>query len=175
MGVRSVVIVSRCPDLGPACAVVMRERGDDVAVEGFGDAPDDVFAVPLDGTDRASVDQAIDAVAAHQGEPTVLVTVPGPGSPSSILRADVDGFSSQLDEQLTLSFAAARRVAPAVVKAGDGRIVFVSAVSALVGAGWESASGAAMAGLIGLCRSLARELAPSGATVNVVAAGAIET
>ncbi len=168
-------MVSSCPDLGPACAAALLERGDRVALVGIGEVPDGAEGYAPDGVDHRQVGKLLGAVAEAQGDPEVLVTVPGPGTPKPVLRGDVDHFAEHLEAQLTLSYAAVRQVAPAMTRAEGGRIVLVSAVSALVGAGWESATGSAMAGLIGLCRSLARELAPAGVTVNVVAPGAIDT
>jgi NAD(P)-dependent dehydrogenase (short-subunit alcohol dehydrogenase family) len=70
---------------------------------------------------------------------------------------------------------AVRAVVPGMVAAKGGRIVVVSAATALFGASWETAHGAAMAALVGLVRSAARELASSAITVNAVLAGAVET
>lgn len=146
-----------------------------MALVGTGAAPPGVAGIALGQTGEAAVDAALEAVVEAHGDPEVLVTVPGPGTPTPLLRGSADHFTGHLDDQLTLAYLAARRTAPAMVASKRGRIVLVSAVSALVGAGWESATGAAMAGLIGLCRSLARELAPADVTVNVVAAGAVDT
>ena len=179
MVARTVAVVSGCPDTGPAIARHFASLGDAVGLLVAGDpAPAEGvrWTAPLDLSGGAvAADGPLDDLVAALGDPHVLVSVPVPGFGVSLLRSDPDQLTDHLDASIGLAFRAARRLAPAMVKARQGRIVVVTGIVALVGAGWESMHGSAMAGLIGMSRSLARELAPAGVTVNVVAAGAIET
>lgn len=180
---RIAVVISRCPDVGPACAEeLIRPRtpgqpaADVVVLVGVGVAPDGVIGVALEQDDAAGLQATLDAVIADQGPISVLVTVAGHGFARSVARAGADtSFDDHLAAELSTVHRAVRTVVPAMVAAKGGRIVVVSSATALYGASWETAHGAAMAGLIGLVRSAARELASSAITVNAVLPGAVET
>lgn len=186
---RVAVVVSRCPDVGPACAEELARPqtpgeppADVVVLIGAGDAPSGVIGAPVDAdtdSDAPAIElvaAAIEAVAVAHGPITTLVTVAGHGFARSVVRAGDDAsFDDHLAAELSTVHRAVRAVAPAMVAAKGGRIVVVSSTTALAGASWETAHGAAMAGLIGLVRSAARELASSAITVNAVLAGAVET
>ena len=119
---------------------------------------------------------ALQAVAAEHGPITKLVTVPGHGFARSVARQGDDrSFDDHLAGELSTVHRAVRTVVPGMRSRRGGRIVVVSSTTSLFGASWETAHGAAMAGLIGLVRSAARELAGSNITVNAVLAGAVET
>jgi 3-oxoacyl-[acyl-carrier protein] reductase len=177
----TAVVLSGDAEVGPACAAELVARGAGgraVVLVGLGDAPVGVTtpADAVDLADPASVAHALDAIGAEHGPIGVLVTVPGHGVARSVVRAsDDDPFDEHVTRELHVVHRAVRSVAPAMVSARGGRIVLVSATTALAGAPWETAHGAAMAGLVGLARSAARELASSGVTVNVVMAGAVDT
>ncbi len=186
-GSRVAVVVSRCPDVGPACAEeLIRPRtpgeapADVVVLIGEGDPPVGVVARPLDGGAGAggadAVAFALDDVVAEHGPITTLVTVPGHGFARSVARqGDDTSFDDHLAGELSTVHRAVRAVVPGMRSRRGGRIVVVSSTTSLFGASWETAHGAAMAGLIGLVRSAARELAASNITVNAVLAGAVET
>jgi 3-oxoacyl-[acyl-carrier protein] reductase len=183
-GPHVAAVVSRCPDVGPACAEeLIRPRtpgeapADVVVLIGVGEAPDGVEAHLLDeGAGADAVAAALAAVAAAHGPITTLVTVPGHGFARSVARqGDDTSFDDHLAAELSTVHRAVRTVVPGMRSRKGGRIVVVSATTSLFGASWETAHGAAMAGLVGLVRSAARELAASQITVNAVLAGAIET
>ena len=182
---RVAVVVSRCPDVGPACAEELvrpatpgEPPADVVVLLGRGEAPEGVVSVPgpEGGLDADAVAAALEAVAAEHGTVTTLITVAGHGFARSVARAGEDtSFDDHLAAELSTVHRAVRCVAPGMVAAKAGRIVVVSSTTSLFGASWETAHGAATAGLVGLVRSAARELAASGVTVNAVLAGAVET
>ncbi|MCU1357987.1 MAG: 3-oxoacyl-(acyl-carrier-protein) reductase [Acidimicrobiales bacterium] len=178
------VVLSRCAEVGPACAAALAaepprpgEPGERTTILlGLGDPPSGVVGVELAADSAAAVASALAEIAAVHGPVETLVTVPGHGMARSVVRtAGDDPFEEHLDRELGVVHRALRSVAPGMVAAKGGRIVFVSSTTALTGAPWETAHGAAMAGLVGLARSAARELASSAVTVNVVLAGAIDT
>ena len=175
------MVLSRDGEVGAACAaqlVATSSSPRPVVLLGAGLTPAGVTKFPgeVELDDPAAVAAALDAIAAEHGPIGVLVTVPGHGVARSVVRmSDDDPFDDHVTRELHVVHRAVRAVAPAMVSGRGGRIVLVSATAALAGAPWETAHGAAMAGLVGLARSLARELASSGVTVNVVLAGAVDT
>lgn len=175
----TTVVLSRCAEVGPACAAALRAqvaREAAVVLLGAGVAPGGVEAVALPDPSGPAVAGAFAEVVERHGPVGTLVTVPGHGVARSVVRTAADDpFDEHLDHELGLVHRAVRAVAPGMVAARGGRIVLVSSTTALAGAPWETAHGAAMAGLVGLARSAARELASSAVTVNVVLAGAIDT
>ena len=173
------VVLSRCAEVGPACAAELVVAGSParvVVLLGAGEAPPGVRLASVDADDPAAVAAVLEVIAAEHGPIATLVTVPGHGVARSVARsADDDPFDEHVNRELHVVHRAVRAVAPGMVAARRGRIVLVSATTALAGAPWETAHGAAMAGLVGLARSAARDLAGADVTVNVVLAGAIDT
>jgi len=92
-----------------------------------------------------------------------------------VLRMSDEDFTSVVDTNLAGAFRVAKRAAPGMVRARQGRIVLISSVVAMLGSGGQVNYAASKSGLIGLARSLARELGSRGITVNVVAPGFVET
>lgn len=133
------------------------------------------MAVALDVTDPASVDHAITQVEERYGRITVLVNNAGITADGLFIRMDEDQWRAPLDTNLDGAYRVTRRVSPGMVRARWGRIVNVSSVVALTGSAGQANYAAAKAGLVGLSRSLARELASRNITVNVVAPGPIDT
>jgi 3-oxoacyl-[acyl-carrier protein] reductase len=92
-----------------------------------------------------------------------------------VLKMSDDAFDEVLDTNLAGAFRVARRAARSMVRARSGRLIFVSSVVGLTGSAGQVNYAASKAGLVGLARSLARELAPRGVTANVVAPGPVAT
>jgi 3-oxoacyl-[acyl-carrier protein] reductase len=84
-----------------------------------------------------------------------------------------DAFTSVIDANLTGAFRVARRAIPKMMRARGGRLIFISSVAGLTGSAGQVNYAASKAGLVGLARSFARELAPRNITANVVAPGPI--
>ncbi|HWJ64999.1 MAG TPA: SDR family oxidoreductase [Acidimicrobiales bacterium] len=179
-------VVSRCPDQGAAIAerLLADERPVALLADGFELAALDASLVDrlagsavldADGGAGVEVDAALDALASAVGAPGAVVSVLGPGRSQSVLRADPAVFDRHLDATLGHAFRTAAWAARSMAPERTGRIVLVTSVIGVFGGAWETAHGAAAAGSIGLARSLAREVAPAGITVNVVDAGAVRT
>jgi NAD(P)-dependent dehydrogenase (short-subunit alcohol dehydrogenase family) len=178
---RLAIVVSRDAEVGSACAAALATAypQDQVVLVGAGDPPDGsigsaVAVVPVADGDPVAFADAVASVVADRGPASVLVTVPGAGYGRSVLRAGDDPFDDHVAAELGMAHRVVRAVVPGMVAARWGRIVLVSSTTSFVGAAWETAHGAAMAGIVGLARSLSRELASSGVTTNVVMAGAID-
>lgn len=128
----------------------------------------------LDVTDETSVTRAVER-AGDLGTPAVLVNNAGIADDDLLLRLDADRFDRTLDVNLRGAYLTSRAVLRPMLRARGGRIVNISSIVALHGNPGQTAYGAAKAGLIGFTRSLSREVARKGITVNVVAPGFVET
>jgi 3-oxoacyl-[acyl-carrier protein] reductase len=163
--------------IGLACARRLASDGQRVAVTyRSSDPPQGIFAVKCDVTSSADVDSAFAAVTEHFGGPVeVLVSNAGVTKDGLLLRMGDDDFTSVVDANLTAAFRVCRRAAKDMVRARAGRIILVSSVVGLLGSAGQANYAAAKSGMVGLARSLARELGSRGITVNVVAPGPIAT
>jgi len=131
--------------------------------------------VQLDVTDTATVDAAFAQVEEQFGRVEVVVSNAGLTRDGLVLRMSDDDFSSVIDTNLTGAFRVARRAAKSMVRARWGRIVFVSSISGRVGQAGQANYAASKAGLLGMAKSLARELASRNICVNVVEPGPLPT
>ena len=174
---RIVLITGGARGIGLACAERFRAMGDHVAVTYHSSPPPEgIFAVKCDVTDTAQVDAAFDAVEAEFGGPVeILVSNAGITRDTLLLRMSEDDFATVLDANLTASYRVTKRAARGMLKARRGRIVLMSSVVGLLGSAGQANYAASKAGLVGLARSLARELGSRGITVNVIAPGPVDT
>jgi len=131
-------------------------------------------ALHLDVTDEASVDAAV-ARAGDLGSLAVVVNNAGVAHDDLLLRASTESFDQTLDVNLRGAWLLSRAAMRPMLRARHGRIVNVSSIVALRGNAGQTAYAASKAGLIGLTKSLAREVARKGVTVNVVAPGYVAT
>jgi 3-oxoacyl-[acyl-carrier protein] reductase len=173
---RSVLVTGGNRGIGLAIARAFAAQGDAVAVTHRGSAvPDGLFGVACDVTDSAAVDAAFAAVEEHQGPVEVLVANAGITRDTLALRMSDEDWLDVLDANLTGAFRVARRAARGMLRLRRGRLVFVSSVVGLTGSAGQTNYAASKSGLVGLARSLARELGSRGITANVVAPGFIDT
>ena len=173
---RSVLVTGGSRGIGLAIARSFAEAGDQVAItHRSGDAPAGMFGVRCDVTDTAAVEAAFDAVESEQGPVEVLVANAGITRDTLLLRMSDDDFDSVIDTNLAGSFRVARRAAKGMLRLRRGRIVFVSSVVGLLGSAGQVNYAASKAGLLGMARSMARELGSRSITTNVVAPGFVES
>ena len=173
---RTVLVTGGNRGIGLAIAQAFAKQGDRVAVTHRGSgAPEGLFGVRCDVTDEESVDRAFSEVEAEFGPVQVLVSNAGVTDDKLLMRMSEDSFTGVLDANLTGAYRVAKRATAGMVKARSGRMVFISSVVALTGAPGQANYAASKAGLIGLARSIARELGSRNITANVVAPGFIET
>ena len=174
---RIVLVTGGSRGIGLAVAHRFAALGDRVAVTyNSSPPPDGLFGVKCDVTDQAAVDAAFDAVEAEFGGPVeVLVSNAGITRDGLLLRMSESDFTSVIDANLTAAYRVCKRAAKGMLKARTGRIVLMSSVVGLLGQAGQANYAASKAGLVGLARSLARELGSRSITVNVVAPGPVET
>lgn len=156
--------------LGDQVAITARNGQLPAELEGSG-----VLVVQADVTDTASVDAAFDRIEAELGPVEVVVANAGVTRDGLIMRMSDDDVHAVIDTNLVGSLRVARRAAKGMLRLRRGRIVFVSSVVGLLGSAGQSNYAASKAGLVGLARSLARELGSRGITANVVAPGFVDT
>ena len=173
---RTVLVTGGSKGIGLATARAFAALGDNVAVTyNSSPPPDDVFAVKCDVTKQSEVDAAFAAVEEKFGPVGVLVSNAGITRDGLILRMGEADFADVVDANLTAAYRVCKRAAQGMIRARTGRIVLVSSVVAMLGSAGQSNYAASKAGLIGLARSLARELGSRNVTVNVVAPGPVDT
>jgi NAD(P)-dependent dehydrogenase (short-subunit alcohol dehydrogenase family) len=173
---RTVLVTGGNRGIGRAIALAFAQRGDRVAVTHRGNAgPDGLFGVTCDVTDPAAVDAAFTTVEAELGPVEVLVANAGVTADSLIMRMSDEQFATVVDTNLGGAWRCARRAATKMVRARWGRMIFISSVVGLYGGPGQANYAASKAGLVGLARSLARELGSRNVTANVVAPGFVET
>ena len=173
---RSVLVTGGNRGIGRAIATALSERGDRVAVTyRSGEPPDGVLAVKCDVTDSEQVDAAFSEVEREHGPVEVLVANAGITSDTLLLRMGEDDWDAVLDTNLTGSFRLLKRAARGMMRARWGRVVLMSSVVGMLGSPGQANYAASKSGLVGLARSVARELGSRGVTVNVVAPGFVET
>ncbi|CAN5511230.1 3-oxoacyl-[acyl-carrier-protein] reductase [soil metagenome] len=162
--------------IGRAIAEAFVAQGDKVAVTTrSGRAPEGTLDVRCDVTDQAAVDAAFATIEAELGPVEVLVANAGVTADTLILRMSEEDWSSVIDTNLTGSFRLAKRAAKGMLRLRRGRIIFISSVVGLLGSPGQVNYAASKAGLVGLARSLARELGSRSITTNVVAPGFVDT
>jgi 3-oxoacyl-[acyl-carrier protein] reductase len=173
---RSVLVTGGSRGIGRAIAEAFVALGDKVAVTSrSGGGPEGALDLTCDVTDAAAVEQAfVDAEAAH-GPVEVLVANAGITADTLLLRMSEDDWSSVIETNLTGTFRLTKRAAKGMLRLRRGRIVLISSVVGLTGQAGQVNYAASKSGLVGIARSLTRELGSRSITTNVVAPGFIET
>ncbi|WP_040160889.1 3-oxoacyl-ACP reductase FabG [Mobilicoccus massiliensis] len=174
---RPVLVTGGNRGIGLAIATHLRDAGHPVVVGSrSGEAPEGLDAVTLDVTDTASVDAAFTEAEKIVGAPLGgLVANAGITKDQLLMRMSDDDIDAVLDTNLVGAIRCARRATKSLMRAKGGRIVLVSSVVGLYGSPGQVNYAASKAGLVGVARSLTRELGSRRITANVVAPGYIDT
>jgi 3-oxoacyl-(acyl-carrier-protein) reductase len=173
---RTVLVTGGNRGIGLAIAQAFVKQGDRVAITHRGSgAPEGMFGVQADITDSAAVDAAFTAVEAELGPVEVLVANAGITDDTLLLRMSEEQFTRVIDTNLTGAFRCAKRASSKMLRGKFGRIIFISSVVGLYGGPGQVNYAASKAGLVGMARSIARELGTRNITANVVAPGFIDT
>ena len=174
---RTVLVTGGNRGIGRAIAERFLEAGYHVAVtsrSGEG-GPEGALTVKADVTDTASLDTAFSQVEAEFGPVEILVANAGITRDMLLLRMTEEDFSEVINTNLTGVFRSVKRATKGMLRAKFGRIILISSVVGLYGSPGQVNYATAKAGLVGMARSITRELGSRGITANVVAPGFIET
>ena len=173
---RSVLVTGGNRGIGLAIARRLSAGGDQVTVTSrSGDPVEGLAVVRCDVTDAASVDVAFKQVEEQQGPVEVLVANAGITHDQLLALMKEEDFARVIDTNLTGAFRVSKRAVRGMMRQRHGRLIFISSVVGLLGSAGQANYAAAKAGLVGLARSLARELGSRNITANVVSPGFVET
>jgi 3-oxoacyl-[acyl-carrier protein] reductase len=173
---RSVLVTGGNRGIGLAIAQRLAADGDAVTVTSrSGDPIDGLTVAKCDIRDASQVDAAFTVAEEANGPVEVLVANAGITRDQLLALMSEDDFTSVIDTNLTGAYRVAKRAVRGMIRLRRGRIILISSVVGLLGSGGQANYAASKAGLVGLARSLARELASRNITVNVVAPGFVET
>jgi NAD(P)-dependent dehydrogenase (short-subunit alcohol dehydrogenase family) len=173
---RTVLVTGGNRGIGLAIAQAFAKQGDRVAVTHRGSAvPDGIFGVTCDVSDPDAVDAAFTSIEGELGPVEVLVANAGITEDTLLMRMSEEQFTRVLDTNLTGAWRCARRAATRMVRGRWGRMIFISSVVGHYGSPGQVNYAASKAGLVGMARSITRELGSRNVTANVVAPGFVET
>jgi 3-oxoacyl-[acyl-carrier protein] reductase len=173
---RSALVTGGNRGIGLAIARRLAAGGDSVTVTSrSGDPVEGLNVVRCDVREPASVDEAFNAAEAEHGPVEVLVANAGVTRDQLLALMSEEDFGAVLDTNLAGAYRVARRAVRGMMKMRRGRIILISSVVGLYGSAGQANYAASKAGLVGLARSLARELGSRGITCNVVAPGFVDS
>lgn len=173
---RVVLVTGGSRGIGLACARWFVAQGDRVAVTyNTSPPPDGLVGVKCDVTNADDVTRAFAEIEDRLGPVEVLVANAGITDDGLILRMSEDQFARVIEANLIGAFRVVKRATQGMLRARKGRIILMSSVVAMLGSPGQVNYAASKAGLIGMARSLAREIGSRSITVNVVAPGPVET
>lgn len=178
---RTVLITGGAKGIGNACANIFAEAGHKVAVTyRNNDVPSElvdkgVLALKCDVSEPAQISEVFSRVEENFGPVEILVANAGMTKDTLMLRMSENAWDEVIQTNLTSAYHLTKHALAKMVKGHWGRIIYISSVVAQMGIAGQANYGASKAGLIGLARSLAREVASRSITVNVIAPGAVDT
>ncbi|NJC22332.1 3-oxoacyl-[acyl-carrier protein] reductase [Arthrobacter pigmenti] len=173
---RSVLVTGGNRGIGLAIAQSFLAAGDKVAITyRSGEVPEGMLGVRADVTSSEEIDTAFREVEEAHGPVEVLVANAGITRDTLLLRMSEEDFTDVIDTNLTGSFRVIKRASRGMLRLRKGRVILISSVTGLYGSPGQINYSASKAGLVGIARSLTRELGSRGITANVVAPGFINT
>jgi 3-oxoacyl-[acyl-carrier protein] reductase len=176
MTARTAVVTGGSRGIGLAVVQRLLAQGDQVAaLSRTGDAPEGALGIAVDVRDDDAVDAAFARVTAELGPPTLLVHAAGVTGDGLLLTTKDADWTRVVDTNLGGAYRVTRRVLRPMIRQKTGRIVLVGSAVGLLGGPGQTSYAASKAGLVGLARSLVREVGARDITVNVVTPGPVQT
>ncbi len=173
---RVVLVTGGNRGIGAAIASAFAATGDHVAVASrSGEAPAGCIGFVCDVGDSDSVNACFDAVEQQLGPVEVAVANAGITRDGLIMRMSDEDIDAVFNTNLFGAMRIARRAAKSMLRQKKGRVIFVGSVVGLLGSAGQTNYAASKSALVGLARSLAREVGGRGITANVIAPGFVET
>lgn len=173
---RTVLITGGNRGIGRGLAEAFLREGHRVAViSRNGNGPDGALAVHADMAESSSIDQAFSVVEAQLGGVEVLISNAGITRDGPIAQMSDEDFADVININLNGAYRVVKRASRGMARRRFGRIILISSINALAGAAGQVNYASSKAGLVGLARSLTRELAPRGITANVISPTLIAT
>ena len=173
---RHVVVTGANRGIGRAIAEAFVANGDTVSsIYRGGDLPQGVAGAIADITDTAAVNAAFDELEAAHGRVRVLVANAGITRDGLLMRMSDEDFEQVIDVNLTGTFRTVRRAVNSMMREKYGRIVLVGSVVGLLGNPGQVNYSSSKSALVGMARSITREVGSRGITANVIAPGFIST
>ncbi len=173
---RVVLVTGGSKGIGRTIAESFRDAGYRVAATyRSGGVPDGVLGVVCDITDQGQVDQAFETIEAELGPVEIVVANAGVTKDTLLMRMSDEDWNTVIDTNLTGTFRVVRRASRAMMRARFGRVILISSVVGLLGSAGQINYASSKSALVGMARSLARELGSRNVTANVIAPGFIET
>lgn len=173
---KTVLVTGGNRGIGYAIAKSFKEAGHNVAITyRSGEPPQEFFAVKADVRDSDSIDAAFKEIEAELGNVEVLVANAGITKDTLLMRMKEEDFTDVIDTNLTGAFRVVKRATKGMLKLKRGRIILISSVVGLYGGMGQVNYSASKSALVGMARSITRELGSRNITANVVAPGFINT
>lgn len=173
---RTILVTGGNRGIGRAIAEEFVAQGHRVAVTvRSGEGPAGTLSVIADVTNPESLDAAFVAIEEKLGAVEVLVANAGITRDTLLMRMTDEEFETVIDTNLTGSFRVLKRATKGMIKARFGRVIFIGSVVGLLGSAGQVNYSASKSALVGMARSITRELGARGVTANVVAPGFIDT
>jgi NAD(P)-dependent dehydrogenase (short-subunit alcohol dehydrogenase family) len=181
---RVALVTGAGKGIGAACAAALSAAGHRIALvarsaddlAAVADAlPGEALVLPTDVTDPAALEDAFARVESEWGPVEVLVVNAGAAMSATVVKTSDEDWQRMLDLNLTAPFRCLRRALPSMTQAGWGRVVVVASIAGKTGGARIAAYTASKHGVLGLVRTAAAEVAPTGVTVNAVCPGYVDT
>jgi 3-oxoacyl-[acyl-carrier protein] reductase len=181
---KTALVTGATGGIGAAIATALHKQGATVALSGTRKAVLEELAgklgeraevFPCDLTDKEQIEALIPSVEAKLGKVDILVNNAGFTRDTLIMRMKDEDWDSVIAVNLTASFRLARAAVKGMLKRRHGRIINIASLSGVVGNPGQTNYAASKAGLVGMSKSLAHEVASRGITVNCIAPGFVET
>ena len=173
---KTVLVTGGNRGIGRAIAEEFIALGYKVAVTvRSGEGPTGSLSVKADVTDSASIDSAIAEVEEKLGPISILVANAGITRDTLLMRMTDEEFEEVINTNLTGVFRVLKRATKSMIKARFGRVILIGSVVGLLGSAGQVNYSSAKSALVGMARSVTRELGGRGITANVVAPGFIDT